>query len=511
MVFEIKEVDLAGRIGRIYTRHGVVETPAFFPVIDVYRQEVGLADVASAGFGQVITNAYLIKKRFGIQAVEKGVHGLLGFDGVVMTDSGAYQILEYGGVDVGQEEVIEFQKAIGSDIAVILDIPTGDVSRDEAGKSVRETLRRAREALGLIDPGERVWVLPIQGGRHFDLVELSAREAAMLCGYSMYGVGSPTVFLERYRYDIVAEAVYRAKKHLPWGRPVHLFGAGHPLIIPYAVALGIDTFDSASYILYARDGRYIAPTGVYRLDELEYFPCSCPVCSRYTPQDLREMPREDRVRLVALHNLHVISATIRKVKQAIREGRLWELLEETSRMHPAAARVMARMARYSEALARGAPRSRGVVKGLRAYGPESLYNPRLDMFRSRVEGVLGELASRGGYSGAVLRPMHRKPEPRECEQLVGSEPWVLFYAPFVGVVPVELCGSYPSIHVDYPGEGLAREVLEDLALRVSTVASRLGDMGLDVTLEYCSNVEWSLFVWNAIKGEGIPVGIVERC
>ncbi len=269
-MFEIRDVDLAGRIGRIYTAHGAVETPAFFPVIDVYRQEVSVEEVRAAGFGQVITNAYLLWKRFGREAAEKGVHGILGFQGVVMTDSGAYQILEYGGVELSQEEAIEYQKRLGSDIAVILDIPTGDVGRREAEESVRETIRRAVEARGMIEGDERIWVYPVQGGRYFDLVEESARVGSRLGYYRMYGIGSPTVFLERYMYHVVVEAVYRAKKHLPWGRPVHLFGAGHPLVLPYAVALGVDTFDSASYILYAREGRYITEHGVYRIEDLDY-------------------------------------------------------------------------------------------------------------------------------------------------------------------------------------------------------------------------------------------------
>ena len=65
--------------------------------------------------------------------------------------------------------------------------------------------------------------------------------------------------------------IIAAKKNIPTSIPLHLFGAGHPLTIPLAVALGCDTFDSASYMLYAKHDRVITEDGTRRLEELEYF------------------------------------------------------------------------------------------------------------------------------------------------------------------------------------------------------------------------------------------------
>ena len=495
--FEIRDVDLGGRIGRLYTRRGYIETPAFFPVIDVERQEVPIELVRDAGFVQVITNAYLILKRYGWVAAERGVHGILGFDGVVMTDSGAYQILEYGRIEVDQETIIRFQQAIGSDIAVILDVPTGDVDRARAEESVRITLQRAIDAIDLIrDDRERIWVLPVQGGRYYDLVEFSAKEASKLSGYySMFGIGSPTVFLERYMYDVVVEAVYRAKRHLPPGRPVHLFGAGHPLIIPFVVALGVDTFDSASYILYARDGRYITEWGVYRLEDLDYLPCNCPVCSKYTPQDLKEMEKAEATRLLALHNLYVISRTIRRVKQAIREGRLWEVLEETGRMHPSTAKLLRLTARYRGLIEPGARRGGGRIKGVRAYGIESLDNPRLYSFRERSLEVLLESLKKLKPNELVMKPMTVKKEPSECEKEAvtsGSDVMVAFYTPYTGIFPLELCGVYPSIQTDYPSIKEPLEVVGRLVEEIVELVKHASLLGVKVSLWVCENAEWSI-------------------
>ena len=459
--FEVRDTDLAGRIGRIRLASGrVVETPAFFPVIDPIRQEVPLSEIREAGFDQVITNAYLLLKRHGWPSQGQSVHYMLGWDGAVMTDSGAYQILEYGDIDVDQRTILEYQKRIATDIGVILDIPTGDVERGEALATVKRTLERAREALEVIDPvnDDILWMLPIQGGRHLDLLEYSARESVRL-PYRMYGIGSPTVFLEEYKYEVITDMIYTVKRILPWTRPVHLFGAGHPLIMPFAIALGVDTFDSASYILYARDDRYMTDTGVYRLKELDYFPCNCPVCSKFTPEDLRELPKSERTRLLAIHNLHAIRRSIERAKQAIREGRLWELLEHTARAHPSAMRAFRKFRKYYRLLERGTASSKGTVKGLRAYGVESLWNPRILRFKSRILAEYIPSVSEF-YRGkrVVLTRMPR--DSSKCRPSSENH-YLVYYTPYLGLVPSELCGVYPTIQLDYAI--VTREVAEDLA------------------------------------------------
>jgi len=167
MSFELRDRDLLGRIGRLRTKSGMVETPAFMPVINPVLQAIPPKRMKQDfGADIVITNSYIIRKHFG-DIPDLEVHKLLDYDGVVTTDSGAYQILVYGGVEVTQEEIITFQKNIGSDIAVILDIPTGwDVPRETVEYTVDETLKRAELALSLIKDTDSLWVGPVQGGKH---------------------------------------------------------------------------------------------------------------------------------------------------------------------------------------------------------------------------------------------------------------------------------------------------------------------------------------------------------
>lgn len=449
----------------------------------------------------------MLKKRYGSVVAEKGVHSFLGFDGVVMTDSGAYQILEYGDIDVEQREIVEYEKAIGSDIAVILDVPTGDVDYETARRTVEETLRRGREAESLIADSDQAWVMPIQGGRYLDLVEESARRAVLLRGYFMYGIGSPTVFLERYEFTTILDMIYAAKRVLPAGRPVHLFGAGHPLIIPFAVALGVDSFDSASYILYARDGRYMTENGVYEVRELQHLPCECPVCSTRSAEDLAGAEPGERVKLVALHNLYVIRRSIEKTKQAIREGRLWEYLLELSASHPRAYECLLRMRRYIKYLEEHTPEAGGRARALKLSTLESSWNPKLVRYHKRASAIIDKLLERA--ERVVLKPLV---DETECLLDVGvawrSGEVVVYYKPLLGLIPEKLCGVYPTTQ-SVVSETLDERVVELLAYFVRALAAKARRAGARLLVEYCSDVYWQRVA--GLEARELGAETVERC
>jgi 7-cyano-7-deazaguanine tRNA-ribosyltransferase len=141
--------------------------------------------------------------------------------------------------------------------------------------------------------------------------------------------------MNSYRYAEMVDVVAAAKRGLGVDAPVHLFGAGHPMMFALAAAMGCDLFDSAAYALYARDDRYLTVRGTEHLADLDYLPCECPVCASHAPDDLRAHDDAERERLLAEHNLHVSYGELRRVKQAIRRGNLLELVEARARSHPA--------------------------------------------------------------------------------------------------------------------------------------------------------------------------------
>ena len=452
MCFEIVERDLLARVGRLKTKSGKVETPVLLPVVNPNVQPIPPKEILEKfGCKALITNAYILKKHFGEKAAEKDVHKLLEFEGVVMTDSGAYQILVYGDVEVSPEEIVRYQEAINTDIAVILDVPTGwDVKRENAEKTVEETLLRAKELWKIKKRDDILWVGPVQGGKFTDLISKSAREVGEL-PFQIHALGSPTPVMEQYLFDLLVDMIMAAKMNLPVERPLHLFGAGHPFMFSLAVALGCDMFDSAAYAIYAREDRYLTEYGTFRLEKLSWLPCSCPVCTKYDAKSLKETPKKEREKLLAEHNLYVCFEEIRKIKQAIVEGRLWEHLEMRCQSHPALLQALKRIGKYAEFIERHSP----IIKrsGLFFFSHLDLNRPEIVRYRKR----LAENYSPPKETKILVllpqtreKPFHKSKEQKTfskaLKRKLGEKIRLLhictYAAPF-GVVPNELDEVYP--------------------------------------------------------------------
>ncbi len=422
-IFEITHKDICGRIGRLETPHGTIETPAIMPVVNPNIQTIKPHELRKFGAEIIITNSYIIyrKPELRERALSEGLHSLLNFGGAIMTDSGSYQLSVYGEVEVSNSEIVEFQQDIGSDIGVPLDIPTPpDVSRERAESELEITIERAKEALDL--KKNMLLAAPLQGSTFPELREMAARR---LCdaGFDVYPLGAVVPLMESYRFFDLVDVIAASKKGLSPSAPVHLFGAGHPMMFSLAVALGCDLFDSASYALYAKEGRYMTARGTYHVDELQYLPCSCPICASHDVEKL--IKSEAREELLARHNLYVTFAEMREVKQAVKEGSLWELVEQRCRSHPQLLNGLKRMLYYSDWLEEFQPASRSTFF---YSGPESAFRPEVVRYREKLKNL--------NLSGRVLIRAKKQENEDEFD-------WVLDFKPPFGPHPLELAETYP--------------------------------------------------------------------
>lgn len=408
--FEIKYKDALGRIGKLKTPHGTVETPALMPVIHPGKQTI---DVKKYGADMVITNAYIIYKNEELKnkAMENGIHNLINFDGPIVTDSGSFQLSVYGDIDVDNSEIIEFQENIGTDIGTSLDIPTPPyVKRERAERELQITLERAEEAINV--RGNLMLNSVIQGSTFPDLRAKCAQVIGKM-DFEVYPIGAVVPLLENYRYMDVLDIVMASVGNLPPSRPRHLMGAGHPMVFAFAVATGCDLYDSAAYILYAQDDRFMMPDGTYKLENLFHMPCSCEICANYTPDDLRGMKKEDRMKLIAAHNLNISFAEIRKIKQAIIDGNLLELVENRCRSHPYLLDALRGLKKYKNILEEYDP---AYKKSAFFYsGPESLNRP--EIYR-HMKG-LKKLPKKDKL---VLLPAFKKPYSKNIENILLNNP-----------------------------------------------------------------------------------------
>jgi len=312
------------------------ELPLFLPVYQPHKAASSVTEWRDElRVEGCIVNAYfLYKDRDTRQRFMAGLdlHDYIGFDGLIMTDSGAYQGFNRP-LLLANKKIVAFQNTIGADIVSPLDLvtPPGD-KRSVAERKLESTLKRIREAKPLCQRGTLAGVQ--QGGRFREL-RCRCVEALMEIGVDYLAIGSLVPFFNRnHNLAFVAEVIRDARRIAGEGMPMHVFGAGDPVELPFLVALGADIFDSSSYGHYAAGGWYMTPYGaVSELEQLEQtgFRCSCAVCGDSV--SLESILCDESA--LRVHNLSTIMSTLRRVREALRMGSLSGLLSDVLSRHSA--------------------------------------------------------------------------------------------------------------------------------------------------------------------------------
>ncbi len=452
MTFEIKERDAAGRLCKFTTKHGAVTTPNLLPVINPNKMMIPPKEMKKRfGTEILITNSYIIYKdaKLRKQALEQGVHKLIDFNGSIMTDSGTFQSYVYGDVKLDPLEIVRFQRDIGSDIGTILDIfGTPGQTREEAEQGVKETIVRAKKSVP--EKGEMLLACTVQGSVYPDLREHCAQQLSALDA-DFFPIGGVVPLMENQRYPDLVRCILAAKRGLDPSKPVHLFGAGHPLIFPLAVALGCDFFDSSAYAKYANDGRMIFQWGTEKFDDLTELPCCCPVCSKYTASELRELDAKERTLQLALHNLYVSFAEMKTIRAAITGGWLWELVEQRASANPSlydALRVL-REPEHLSWLEHYEPTSKKTA--LFYTGPQTIHRPTIYRYHTRLFTRYEPL-----LKTTVVFPEGTKPYSmfysREIKNILEKKNVNFVVDSHLGPIPFELDEMYPLAQSVFPNE-----------------------------------------------------------
>ncbi len=340
-LFEVTKRDGAARIGRFHTNHGSFTTPALLPVVNPNILTIEPNEMwQEYGFEALITNSYVIWKNDELRerALKEGIHSLLDFPGAIFTDSGTFQSYVYGDVEVSPEEIVGFQRDMGVDVGTMLDVfGRPDMSREQLERAVDETATRAIPSLERAG-GELLLNGPVQGGLHDDLRAQSAQVMGIAesedRGFAIHPIGGIVPLMEQQRYRDLFRILLASRAALPPDRPVHLFGCGHPMLFPMAIALGADLFDSAAYAIFARDDRLLTPEGTVKLESLKEWPFPSKSLSGSTPEKVRLMDENARCRILAEHNLEVTQAELSRCREAIRSGTIWQLAEQRSHCSP---------------------------------------------------------------------------------------------------------------------------------------------------------------------------------
>ena len=450
MNFEIKDRDAAGRICKFTTKHGTVTTPNLMPVINPNKMLISPKEMKKLfGTEMVITNSYIINKHKELKekVLEKGVHNLIDFDGPVMTDSGTFQSYVYGDIDIDPIEIVKFQRDIGSDVGTILDIfGMPDQTKKEAEQGIKETVKRAKKSVHEKD--DMLLACTVQGSIYPDLRVKCAKELSKIDA-DFYPIGGVVPLMENQRYADLVRCIISSKRGLDISKPVHLFGAGHPLIFPLAVALGCDLFDSSAYAKYANDGRMLFPWGTEKLDDLNELPCCCPVCTKFTASELKKLEKSDIILQLAKHNLYISFAEIKKIRATIYNGNLWELVERRAGSNPYLRDALKELRKIENKilLEKFEPISKS--KALFYTGSHTIHRPIIYRTHRRLLNRYEQL-----FDTTVIFPEGNKPYStcytQHIKRILKKENVNIVIHSHLGPVPIELDEMYPFAQSVFP-------------------------------------------------------------
>ncbi len=497
MVYEILDVDALGRIGKLSINNKEMITPNLFPVVHPVNNVVSTTEIKKIGAECIFTNAYIIYQNESIKKIvlKKGLHQYLNFDGLIATDSGAFQQYMYRNdkISIKAEEIERFQENICSDFPVILDIPVQiDDAYSIAKKKVTKTIERAKENIKRRSNENCHWFGPIHGGKYKDLLEYSAIEMSKL-DFEVHAIGGLVKAFLDYRFELTLDILITAKKRLMPNRPIHMFGLGLPQFFSLAVACGCDLMDSAAYVLYAKANRYFTlSTGTKKLEELKEFPCHCPICCDFTPKEIKSSDEKLKVELLAKHNLFLSFSELRTIRQAIREGKLWELVESRIRSHPNLVKAANKIKNHNDYFE---VHEKSYKKHGRLFAShESINRPMIYRYEKKLKTnyrppkeakyliILPELDVKFENSPTIKKWLNKIDNNTIIHRKLLH---VTFFSEFFGIIPLELdVFQYESIHSMGVKDLLYRNSIQKLELFLGSFFKHYKKFGALIPKEY---------------------------
>jgi queuine tRNA-ribosyltransferase len=363
--FTLLKKDTSGlshaRRGRLKLNHGTIETPIFMPV-GTYGSVKAMDpnELKAVGSQIILGNTFHLWLRPGTQVLDKfgGLHGFMGWDKPILTDSGGFQVFSLGAMRKITEEGVKFaspidgsrqflspeismqiQRSLNSDIVMQFDectpyeIDGRPATSEEAAKSMRMSLRWAQRSMNEFKAGENPNALfgIVQGGMYERLRDesLAGLEEIDFPGLAIGGlsVGEPK------------EDMMRVLEHvgprLPENKPHYLMGVGTPEDLVAGVANGVDMFDCVMPTRNARNGWLFTRFGDLKIKNARYKDeqapldesCTCYCCKNFSRAYLHHLHRSKEIlgaRLNTIHNLHYYLNLMQEIRDAIDADRFHE-------------------------------------------------------------------------------------------------------------------------------------------------------------------------------------------
>ena len=342
------------RLGRLYTRHGPVDTPVFMPVgTQASVKSLTPGELHELGAGIILGNTYHLYLRPGHRLIESlgGLHRFMNWHLPILTDSGGFQVYSLSQSRKIQEEgvlfrshvdgslhmltpelAVEIQEALGSDIMMCLDtcIPY-PAEREQVIQSTDLTTRWAARCLDARKKKDLLLFAIVQGGMDREM-RRSHTETLLQMDFDGYALGGLSVGEPK---EMLFEMIACSRPLIPPRFPVYVMGVGLPEDLVECVDLGVDMFDcvlptrnARNGMLFTSFGHIVIKNARFAEDERPVDPeCTCYTCRNYSRAYLRHlfMARELlSYRLNTIHNLHYYLGLMAAMKDALARDRFPE-------------------------------------------------------------------------------------------------------------------------------------------------------------------------------------------
>ena len=360
MKFEVIHVckQSGARVGKLYTDHGVIDTPCFMPVgTKATVKSLSPEEVKATGSQILLSNTYHLYLRPGEDLVEKagGLHKFMNWDGAILTDSGGFQVFSLSKTrkltDEGMyfnsiidgskhlftpEKVMGIQRALGADICMAFDeCSEPGISKKKAAEAMERTLSWL-DRCSKIELKPHQIMFPIVQGNMFEDLRLESLERTIpyaKCGIAIGGLSVGEDSETMYRMlDVL-------KPHLPKEMPHYLMGVGTADYIVESVARGVDMFDCVLPTRIARNGTAMTMDGYLTIRNApfkeDFNPiedgCDCYACKNYSRAYIRHLINANEIlggRLLSIHNIRFLQRLTAQIRQAIMEDRYLDFKDE---------------------------------------------------------------------------------------------------------------------------------------------------------------------------------------
>ena len=318
--------------------------------------------IADVGSSIILANTYHLALRPGSEIVRElgGLHRFMHWDGPILTDSGGFQVFSLATLnDIDDDGVsfkshidgkamrldpassIKIQEDLGADIIMAFDeCPALPAERATLERAVERTIRWAKQCREAQARTDQALFGIGQGGLNLD-IRLSCMDQLAKLDLPGYAVGGLSVGEDP---NDMAKLLNGFAHRMPANKPRYLMGVGRPIDLVRAIAAGIDMFDCVMPTRNGRNSFAFVEGGVLRLRNSRYKldeqpldeTCDCYCCQNFTRAYLRHLFLANEMlgpTLLSLHNLRHYHRLIERVRCAIRENTLVDLLAEMEKQN----------------------------------------------------------------------------------------------------------------------------------------------------------------------------------